>query len=90
MGKTNERTMKVYKAFSPEENHEFFVSKTTLKRPAYNRLIDGFTADWNAVHDTEELVLIRLTVMNPFFDTKDNLNYPVAFAKSMKEVIDRL
>jgi len=87
MGKSNERTLQVYKAFSPDENHDFFVSKTTLKRPAYNRLIDAFTQQWKAVHDTEELVLIRITVMNPFFDTKDNLDYPLEFTKKLKKVL---
>lgn len=85
LGKTNERTMKIYEAFSPDENHAFFVSKTTLQRPAYNRLIDAFTGDWGAVHDTDELVLIRLTLMNPFFDTKDNLDYPAAFVEKLTQ-----
>ncbi|MCH8487620.1 MAG: hypothetical protein LAT75_12195 [Candidatus Cyclonatronum sp.] len=88
LGVSNARTLAVYKAFSPEENHEFYVSKTTLKRPAYDRLIDEFTGSWQAVHDTPELVLIRLTVMNPFFDTKDNLDYPTAFTAKLKTVID--
>ncbi|MCH8569233.1 MAG: hypothetical protein LAT67_13240 [Balneolales bacterium] len=90
LGKTNERTLALYDVFGPNENHEFFVSKTTLKRPAYNRLIDAFTESWNAVHDTHELVLLRITVMNPFFDTKDNLNYPVAFVKALQEQLLRL
>ncbi len=85
LGKSNERTLQVYDAFSPDENHDFFVSKTTLKRPAYNRLIDAFTEDWSAVHDTEELVLIRITLMNPFFDTKDNLDYPAEFVKKLRQ-----
>lgn len=87
LGVSNARTLKVYEAFSPDENQEFYVSKTTLKRPAYDRLIDDFTQNWQAVHDTPELVLIRLTVMNPFFDTKDNLDYAGAFTEKLKEII---
>ncbi len=88
IGLTNKRTLKVYDAFSPDENHDFFVSKTTLKRPEYNLLINKFTANWNAVHDTKELVLIRLVIMNPFFDTKENkIDYPLEFTNKLNEKI---
>lgn len=87
---TNKRTLGIYKAFSPEQNGEFIVSKTTLAWASYGEFLKKFTKNWQANQNSEELVLIRLTMMNPFFDTKEsNVNYAVEFVKALLRQIEK-
>ena len=50
---------------------DFIVSKTTLKSPEYEDLIVHHCKLWNIKEDSEELILLRLTIMNPFFLNKE-------------------
>lgn len=87
---TNERSLKIYEAFSPQGNHNFVVSKTTLSWTDYEKLLTHYTNRWKAVRDTEELTLIRLVLMNPFFDTVEtNISYPEEFVRQLCEVIEQ-
>ncbi|MEX0780597.1 MAG: pyridoxal-dependent decarboxylase [Balneolales bacterium] len=90
VSETNARSMKIYDTFSPRENHEFFVSKTALDREDYRDLLADYTTQWDANWDTERLVLIRLVLINPFFDTKEtNVSYPEAFTQRLMELITK-
>jgi glutamate/tyrosine decarboxylase-like PLP-dependent enzyme len=85
---TNKRTLAVYKAYSSSENHPFYVSKTTLFHKAYKEYLDDFVADWNGQFNTEGIVLIRLTLMNPFFTTQETeIHYPDAFVEDLVKTI---
>jgi glutamate/tyrosine decarboxylase-like PLP-dependent enzyme len=85
---TNKRTLAVYKAYSSSENHPFYVSKTTLFHKAYKEYLDDFVADWNGQFNTEGIVLIRLTLMNPFFTTQETeIHYPEAFVEDLVKTI---
>lgn len=86
---TNERSLRIYESFSPQGNHDFVVSKTSLSWADYGKLLSHYTKRWRAEKDTEELTLIRLVLMNPFFDTKEtNISYPEEFVKKLRIVIE--
>ncbi|MFP5519777.1 MAG: pyridoxal phosphate-dependent decarboxylase family protein [Bdellovibrionia bacterium] len=50
---------------------KFIVSKTTLKLKQYQELISEHCQDWKLEIDCDELVLLRMTLMNPFLITKE-------------------
>lgn len=64
---TNQRTRLFYERFSPETNGDFIVSKTTLRWKTHAIYLDSWTRRWSAVRDADEVELIRMCVMNPFF-----------------------
>jgi glutamate/tyrosine decarboxylase-like PLP-dependent enzyme len=86
---TNERTRRIYQAFSPEQDGEFYVSKTSLRFGGYGALLEQFTSSWQAQRDTDELLLIRLCLMNPFIDSRETaVQFPEAFAASLGRVLE--
>lgn len=90
LSETNARSLRIYEAFSPKANHSFVVSKTTLGVKDYGRLIKEFTGRWNANHDVDDLVLIRLVLMNPFFETVESkFSYPDLFVSEIAEFLRR-
>ena len=50
---------------------QFVVSKTVLKFPEYSELIDFHCKKWGVEMDDKHLVLLRMTLMNPFFLTQE-------------------
>lgn len=87
----NSRTRAIYEAFSPEENHDFFVSKTSLGSSDYKAFLDDFTSQWNAVPDAGELSLIRLVLMNPFFDNREtDVYYPEEFISRLMQFLQTI
>lgn len=88
VSETNARSREIYDAFSTKENHEFFVSKTALEYKDHPALLDDYTSRWNARWDAEQIILLRMVLMNPFFDTKEtNISYPEAFTERLTELI---
>src|SRR6185437_8987413 len=69
LSSSNERTSKLIEEFSPRRNGRFFVSMTRLGWASFGRYLDTFTHSWNGRRDGTELVLARLWVMNPFFNS---------------------
>ncbi len=81
---TNERTQRLYEAFSPRQESPFFVSRTRLRFSEYGAMLTPFTGQWDAEADEEELVLLRLCVMNPFLDSREtDVDFPAAFARAV-------
>jgi glutamate/tyrosine decarboxylase-like PLP-dependent enzyme len=68
---SNQKTNHVYQELSPEGKGPFFVSKTTLKWSAYGTYLDAFVRQWNGIVDSDQLILVRMCLMNPFFDSKE-------------------
>lgn len=68
---SNQRTLEIFHQFSTDKRGEFFVSKTSLHRQNYRKYFEKFVGSWNGDIDTEELVLIRICVMNPFFKSQE-------------------
>lgn len=63
---------------------EFIVSKTYLKSPEYQRLIAAHCEQWGVEQDEQGLVLLRMTIMNPFFLNKESKTH---FAEKLVEVL---
>ncbi|MDG0814772.1 pyridoxal phosphate-dependent decarboxylase family protein [Bdellovibrio svalbardensis] len=81
----NQQTAKLVEKIN--ESNRFIVSKTFLKRPEYEELIQSAAKDWNLEVDDSGLVLLRLTVMNPFFLNKEsNADYPAEFTQLVREL----
>ena len=49
----------------------YFVSKTKLHVDAYDKFINNFVNQWDGTVDNDELVLLRLCIMNPFINSKE-------------------
>ncbi len=88
ISETNRRSMAIYNAFSPGRKAAFVVSKTALAMADYKALLNSFTESWSAIWDADELILIRLVLMNPFFDTVEtNISYPQTFVEELTKVL---
>lgn len=66
---------------------EFFVSKTYLKSPEYKLLIEKECRVWGLEVDESGLVLLRMTIMNPFFLNKET---KTQFTEKLIEVLGTL
>jgi glutamate/tyrosine decarboxylase-like PLP-dependent enzyme len=81
----NARTMRVYQAFGAEKNADFFISKTKLYRKNYAKYFQSFISTWDGEIDCEELLLIRLCIMNPFFQSVEmKVDYQDLFVRSLR------
>lgn len=88
---SNERTLSIYKAYSSSENRPFIVSKTRLQYKDYTYYLDEFVDQWHGQINSDGIVLIRLTLMNPFFTTQETkINYPKAFVADLVRTVNEL
>lgn len=69
LSQTNLETVKLINDIN--NSNKFTVSKTTLKSPEYDNFIQHNCQSWGISSDGQELVLLRLTLMNPFFLNKE-------------------
>lgn len=65
---------------------EFLVSKTYLKAPEYQLLIEDCCRQWEIEMDEPGIVLLRMTIMNPFFLNKES---KTQFAEKLISVLAR-
>ncbi len=89
--KVNRVTKKLLTKISSKKNRKnsFFVSKTHLNTN-YKNLIKEFSLQYSLDQDTDELHLIRLTVMNPFMDNiHSKVNYISEFINYLKLSLNR-
>ncbi len=85
----NERTRRVAQAFSPRKEAPFYVSMTTLRRSSYGSYLRSWFETWKAVEDRDEVVLVRLCLMNPFFDSLEaRVDYKTEFIAALSRVIE--
>jgi hypothetical protein len=88
---SNKRTLQVFDAFSPHRNSSFIVSKTTLHWKSYSTYLDEWTQQWSAGRDADAVVLIRMTMMNPFFSSVEtDVNYLDLYVQELKKALDEL
>lgn len=67
----------------------YWISKTTLTLNHFKLLIQTSCDTNNVKLDTDEMVLLRLTLMNPFVHSKEsNTNHASAFAKILIKYFD--
>jgi glutamate/tyrosine decarboxylase-like PLP-dependent enzyme len=91
LSRANERADTIYERFSPAQSKDFFVSKTALKWPAYSEYLDGFLASWKGVRNTDVVTLVRMCLMNPFFDLpSEKPSYAERFVEILVQEIDAL
>lgn len=89
ISKSNERTLAVYSTFSPKTDAGFYVSKTALKWTHQRSFLDHLVSDWNANIDADQLILVRLCLMNPFFNSKETkFRYAQEFAARVKALVE--
>ena len=87
LSETNARTLSLFEKLERGDN-PFFVSKTALDRSSYKRYLESFVSLWGAKADTDELILIRMAMMNPFFSSKQTTtNFFDAFVEKVASVL---
>jgi hypothetical protein len=91
ISKSNERTRRVFDRFSPRrQDGAFIVSKTSLTWKSYSAYLDQWTRAWSAERDADEVVLIRMTLMNPFFSSREmNVGFLDEFVKELKVFLNK-
>lgn len=71
----NSKVAALYEAFAPGGEGPFFVSRTTLSWKSYGAYLKAFLNDWGSdsedSRENEDVGLIRLVLMNPFFNSKE-------------------
>jgi hypothetical protein len=65
----NEMNLKMFRTF--EQSPNFSVSKTTLSKRAHGKLIGAHAQKHGFQVDSDEFVLLRLVMMNPFVISKE-------------------
>ena len=92
LSQSNERTLQVFDRFSTKHKESaFIVSKTSLHWKSYSALLDQWTASWMAKRDADAVVLIRMTMMNPFFSSVETkVNYSNLYVQELRDVLASL
>ncbi len=82
---SNRRTMRLYDALSSKHRGAFIVSKTALRWKNYGAFLTSWTGSWSAIRDSDEIILIRMCMMNPFFKSIEmNVNYGMLFIQELR------
>jgi glutamate/tyrosine decarboxylase-like PLP-dependent enzyme len=83
----NNRTRDLHHKLS-QGSSQFIVSKTTIPWEHYTALCTKFTDSWKAKRDEDDIVLIRMCLMNPFFTSKETtVSYPEALAHDIEKLV---
>jgi len=70
---------------------EFFVSKTTLLCPQYQKLVESHCAKNQIKMNDSQLTLVRIVIMNPFTKNREtSFHYIQGFVETVKEQIKNL
>ncbi len=90
LSQSNQRTESLYRNLTQNPAAPFFVSKTTLHWRAYGDYLDRFCGEWRAEKDVDHLTLIRLCMMNPFFDSREmDVKFSDALLETLKDFLDK-
>ena len=89
MSEANDQTKKLILAI--EDEGQFIVSSTVLKSGSYKELIKSIAEKLDLRLDTDEVQLLRMTLMNPFFQTKETqVNFLDAFVKHVQLLTSKI
>lgn len=69
LSECNKLSLRFFETLSPSKNSDFIVSKTVLNNSAHQEIFQAWTQTFGCPVDVDEIVLIRMTIMNPFFDS---------------------
>jgi glutamate/tyrosine decarboxylase-like PLP-dependent enzyme len=87
LSESNQWVQKIYEKFGPHAQAEFIVSKTSLDVEKHRSFIAHWISGWNGNIDVPQMDLIRLCLMNPFFETKESkVSYQDEFIRCLGEV----
>lgn len=87
----NQRTLALYESFESSPHPDFYISKTCIYRSNYRNYFDGFIQSWNVEADTDEVYLIRICIMNPFFKSVEmKADFQNLFVESVKQRLTSL
>lgn len=67
VSQTNQRTLRILKGLSQDST--YFLSKTHFPLPG--GLAESFVNSWRGRLDDHQLIMLRLSLMNPFFDSHE-------------------
>lgn len=88
LSNVNLRTNRIYEHFSTRHPSDFFVSKTEMSLKSYRKLMENSFSDWQLHIDRENLGLIRVCLMNPFFSSRQpKIYFPQAFATALNDFL---
>ncbi len=89
LSESNLKVNQIYKELDPNAtNPPFLVSKTSLKVNQHPLFINKWIENWKGEIDCENMDLIRLCIMNPFFSSKETkINYQNEFLHVLKTKI---
>lgn len=86
---TNKRSLQLYKRFSANGAGDFYISKTSISIESSEQLLMKYSGEWNAQWDSEELILLRMVLLNPFLNTKEtNIDYLDEFVRFLLKHIE--
>jgi glutamate/tyrosine decarboxylase-like PLP-dependent enzyme len=68
---SNSRTEEFIRWVEARKSGVFMLSKTSLNWECYQELLRDFVSNWDAEVDCQEVVLIRIVLMNVFFDSNE-------------------
>ncbi len=93
LSEINEQTKNVIKKFQDkilaEDKDVFYISKTLISE-SHESVLDHFNKSFNISVDQKELTLIRLTTMNPFFNSVNtNVNFIDEFIRQISLLMER-
>ncbi len=87
---SNRRTLEVFESFTYKKNGDFIVSKTTLRDESYGAYLEKWEESWSAKRDVDQVVLIRLCLMNPFFESiESSVDYAELFVQCLRQSLDQ-
>jgi glutamate/tyrosine decarboxylase-like PLP-dependent enzyme len=66
----NAQTQKIYDLF--QVSNDYWISKTTLEKSSYTELVTQFCQEYQIEMDSASLILLRLTLMNPFVISRES------------------
>ena len=81
---TNLRSVLLYEMLP--QTGQFYVSKTHMKFENYGSFLNGFVNEWDAEKDESGIMVIRIVMMNPFFDSKE---YPVDYSSHFVAALNK-
>lgn len=87
---TNARSHRIHAALGPHRSDApFVVSRTTLAGPGWAPVVQPFTARWQTRRDVDEVVLVRLCLMNPFFLSREMAtDFVQAFRQALGDALE--
>ncbi|MCK6597509.1 MAG: pyridoxal-dependent decarboxylase [Bdellovibrionaceae bacterium] len=87
----NKKTSRVLKYFEKNKEPIFIFSQTKLQFKKYGSYMEKLAAQWGGlgkIKPNEDLLLVRITLMNPFFDSKEfHVNFKLELVKQIEKSI---